>query len=184
MKTIFYRAMQMRMMTKMMISSITNFYNPPRHMHATNIKGFDEDPEFVHFLDYKGMDLHAIGNMYIRMKFRYKEISLHAIKEFHISNFVDFKVSKYDHYIFVAKCTHDSCNRRCRASSVKKKNLWKIKRLEGSHTCVATMLSQDHQNLDLAMICNSIMSLKIRLIHHSVCAHYAHQEHNKVHNHL
>ncbi|RDX70355.1 hypothetical protein CR513_50415, partial [Mucuna pruriens] len=57
----------------------------------------------------------------------------------HISNFMEFKVSKYDHYIFVAKCTHDACNWRCRTSLVKKTNLWKIKKLEFSHTCVATI---------------------------------------------
>ncbi|RDY04119.1 hypothetical protein CR513_12208, partial [Mucuna pruriens] len=124
-------------------SPTTNFCNSPSHMHAANVQAFVEDPEFAHILDYKGEDLHYTWTRYIGMQFHAKKVAFHAIKEFHISNFVDFK------------CTHDSCNWRCRASLVKKTNLWEIKRLEAPplvHRCnrekvLATTLKRQEEEM-------------------------------------
>ncbi|RYQ82225.1 hypothetical protein Ahy_B10g100818 [Arachis hypogaea] len=69
-----------------------------------------------------------------------------AIRSYTISRGVDYNVYEFEPLTFYAKCkTYGSgCNWLIRASLIRKKGCWEIRRYNGSHTCTMEMISQDH----------------------------------------
>ncbi|KAF1863066.1 hypothetical protein Lal_00018913 [Lupinus albus] len=99
--------------------------------------------------------------MFIGMQFESKEATINAIKQFHIKNSVDYTVveSMLDRY--VGQCKHFGvrCHWRIQASINAKHNLWEIRKISGTHTCVSTCISQDHTKLNSSFIASCIIPL-------------------------
>jgi len=84
------------------------------------------------------------------MCFSSKDSTVFAIKQFHIQQGYKFVVleAKTDQYIIIFIDYNNGCQWRLRASYSKIRDQWEIKRIEASHTCLSTIMSQDHVNLD------------------------------------
>ncbi|CAL0310918.1 unnamed protein product [Lupinus luteus] len=95
------------------------------------------------------------------MQFESKEATIDAIKQFHIHNSFDYVVKISRPHIFVAQCKHfgAGCEWRVRASFSVKRDVWEIKKIDGTHSCVFTIVSQDHSKINSSFISNCIINL-------------------------
>jgi len=94
------------------------------------------------------------------MSFPNKEATLVAIKQYHIVEDYKFIVveSKTDRY--VARCINynNGCQWRLRASFSKIRDIWEIKKIEAPYTCLSTIISYDHVNLDSNQIATIVVN--------------------------
>ncbi|XP_057434380.1 uncharacterized protein LOC130727291 [Lotus japonicus] len=62
---------------------------------------------------------------------------------------------------FVAKCKQfeSGCEWGIRASLSKIRNKWEIKKITGDHTCITSVISQDHEKLDSSVVVDCIVDL-------------------------
>ncbi|KAF1868712.1 hypothetical protein Lal_00036150 [Lupinus albus] len=95
------------------------------------------------------------------MQFESKDATINVIKQFHIKNFVDYIVveSRPDRYVGQCKYFGSGCQWRIRASLNGKRDLWEIRKINETHTCVSTSISQDHMKLNSSFIANCIIHL-------------------------
>ncbi|KAF1895733.1 hypothetical protein Lal_00037849 [Lupinus albus] len=101
------------------------------------------------------------NDLYVGMQFESKESTLDAIKQFHIRNSFDYIVVESMPYRYVGCCTHygAGCEWRIRASFNVKRGVWEIRKINGAHTCLSTVVSQNHTKLNSAFISNCIINL-------------------------
>ncbi|RYR39275.1 hypothetical protein Ahy_A09g044784 [Arachis hypogaea] len=112
-------------------------------------------PSFMRTLDLEAM--HALEfPEYANM-----ESLISAIKSYTISGGVDYTVYKFEPQTFYAKCKGygAGCDWLIRASLIRKKACWEIRRYNGKHTCTVGTISQDHGKLDLDTIADAIRPL-------------------------
>ncbi|KAF1880065.1 hypothetical protein Lal_00022194 [Lupinus albus] len=91
------------------------------------------------------------------------ESTLDAIKQFHICNSFDYIVveSRSDRYLHHCKHYGAGCEWRIRESFNVKYGVWKIKKINRTHTCLSTIVSQDHTKLNSSFISNCIINLAL-----------------------
>ncbi|KAF1897539.1 hypothetical protein Lal_00036981 [Lupinus albus] len=101
------------------------------------------------------------NELFIGMQFESNETTLNSIKQIHIRNYVDYIVveSRPDKYVGQYKYFGAGCQWRIRASLNEKRDLWDIRKINGTHTCVSTCISQDHTKLNSSFIGNCIIHL-------------------------
>ncbi|XP_015938236.1 uncharacterized protein LOC107463868 [Arachis duranensis] len=101
------------------------------------------------------------GEFRIGMKYSSRKLVVAAIRSFTISKGVDYEVYESEPQTFYAKCK--MYGRRCdwliRASLIRKKGCWEIRRYNGRHTCTIGTISQDHSKLDSDTIAEAIRLL-------------------------
>ncbi|RYR02197.1 hypothetical protein Ahy_B06g081016 isoform C [Arachis hypogaea] len=95
------------------------------------------------------------------MEFRSRESVISAIKSYTISRGVDYTVYESEPQTFYAKCKEygAGCDWLIRASLIRKKACWEIRRYNGKHTCTVVTISQDHAKLDSDTIADVIRPL-------------------------
>ncbi|RYQ83852.1 hypothetical protein Ahy_B10g102715 [Arachis hypogaea] len=96
------------------------------------------------------------GEFSVRMEFGSRESVISAIKSYTISRGVDYTT-------FYAKCKGygAGCDWLIRASLIRKKACWEIRRSNGKHTCTMGTISQDHAKLDSDTIADAIRPLVV-----------------------
>ncbi|XP_052117385.1 uncharacterized protein LOC127747476 [Arachis duranensis] len=97
----------------------------------------------------------------IGMEYSSRKSVVTAIRSFTISRGVDYDVYESEPQTFYAKCKMYGCG--CdwliRASLIRKKGYWEIRRYNGRHTCTIGTISQDHSKLDSDIIAEAIRPL-------------------------
>ncbi|RYR25146.1 hypothetical protein Ahy_B02g058793 [Arachis hypogaea] len=88
----------------------------------------------------------------------FSESVIFAIKSYIISRGVDYIVHESELQTFYAKCKGygAGCDWLIRASLIRKKGCWEIRRYNGKHTCTMGTISQDHAKLDSNTIADAI----------------------------
>ncbi|XP_015953011.1 uncharacterized protein LOC107477487 [Arachis duranensis] len=101
------------------------------------------------------------GEYSVGMEFGSRELVISAIKSYTISRRVDYTVYESEPQIFYAKCKGYGAGYDwlIRASLIRKKACWKIRRYNGKHTCTMGTISQDHAKLDSDTIAGAIRPL-------------------------
>nr|XP_004515453.1 uncharacterized protein LOC101505981 [Cicer arietinum] len=144
-------------------------FDPPSHLKSINLDTQQKSNEFDHLLinEVPTVD----GTLAVGMKFHNKDECVHAIKCYHLKQSSNFVVQKSDLERYAIYCSDPNCLFRCKASKRKKCELWFIGKLNVSHTCTNSALSQDHAKLNSNIICQSIMqvvkvdpSIKVKVI--------------------
>ncbi|XP_025621503.1 uncharacterized protein [Arachis hypogaea] len=101
------------------------------------------------------------GEFRIGMEYSSRKSVVAAIRSFTISKGVEYEVYESEPQTFYAKCK--MYGRRCdwliRASLIRKKGCWEIRRYNGRHTCTIGTISQDHSKLDSDTIAEAIRPL-------------------------
>ncbi|XP_012573947.1 uncharacterized protein [Cicer arietinum] len=100
-----------------------------------------------------------LDNLQVGMTFPTKAVAMQCVKEYHMHNSTSFVVAHSDRTRWIVHCKNKNCMWRCGILNGKKSNIWKITKIEGSHTCSSTMISQDHQQLSSTVICESILQM-------------------------
>ncbi|XP_057720191.1 uncharacterized protein LOC130934661 [Arachis stenosperma] len=101
------------------------------------------------------------GEFSVRMEFGSRELVISAIKSYTISRGVDYTVYELELQTFYAKYKGygAGCDWLIRASLIRKKACWEIRRYNGKHTCTIDTISQDHAKLDSDIIAEAIKPL-------------------------
>ncbi|XP_025674583.1 uncharacterized protein [Arachis hypogaea] len=101
------------------------------------------------------------GEFSVGMKFGSRESVISAIKNYTMSRGVDYIVYESEPQTFYAKCKGYGalCDWLIRASLIRKKACWEIRRYNGKYTCTVGMISQDHAKLDSDTIADAIRPL-------------------------
>ncbi|RYR77418.1 hypothetical protein Ahy_A01g001871 [Arachis hypogaea] len=101
------------------------------------------------------------GEFRIGMEYSSRKSVVTAIKSYTIARGIDYDVYESEPQTFYAKCK--MCERRCdwliRASLIRKKGCWEIRRYNGRHTCTMGVISQDHSKLDSDTVAEAIRPL-------------------------
>ncbi|KAF1896430.1 hypothetical protein Lal_00034128 [Lupinus albus] len=123
---------------------------------------------FTHINSEVGRDYRTGSNtlrndndLFVWMQFESKESTLDVIKQFYIRNSFDYIVVESRPYRYIGRCTHygAGCEWRIRASFNVKRGVWEIRKINGTHICLSTVVSQDHTKLNSAFISNCIINL-------------------------
>ncbi|XP_016206188.1 uncharacterized protein LOC107646519 [Arachis ipaensis] len=101
------------------------------------------------------------GEFSVGMRFGSRDSVISAIKSYTISRGVDYIVYKSEPQTFYAKCMGYGAgwDWLIRASLIRKKACWEIRRYNGKHTCTMGTISQDHAKLDSNTIADAIKPL-------------------------
>ncbi|RYR08527.1 hypothetical protein Ahy_B05g076260 [Arachis hypogaea] len=119
-------------------------------------------PEFSEYADIGEGNAAAEDDEFsVGMEFGLRELVISAIKSYTISRGVDYTVYESEPQTFYAKCKGygTGCDWLIRASLIRKKACWEIRRYNGKHTCTMGTISQDHAKLDSDTITDAIRSL-------------------------
>ncbi|XP_025697392.1 uncharacterized protein [Arachis hypogaea] len=131
-------------------------------------------PPFMRELDLEAMHAHEFpkytnigvvdgedGEFWIGMEYSSRKSVVAAIRSFTIGKGVDYEVYESEPQTFYAKCKMygRGCDWLIRASLIRKKGCWEIRRYNGSHTCTIGTISQDHSKLDSDTVANAIRPL-------------------------
>nr|KYP32324.1 hypothetical protein KK1_047026 [Cajanus cajan] len=129
-------------------------YNPPPHFLEFPNE-IQQDSEYSHLLE-RDMVVYPPGTLFVGQRFQTKEQMQDAINRFHIVNHCSYKVKNSSSTRLVMECVHHDCAWRCRGILRTREQHWEIMILEGPHTCVSPLISQDHNKLGSQMIAQSI----------------------------
>ncbi|XP_058766187.1 uncharacterized protein LOC131639741 [Vicia villosa] len=148
---------------------------PPAHMRNLNFDGDDKPSTDIFYDPYTQTD----QRLKVGDRFRSKEACIMAIKRFHMTNNVDFRVDRANVERYKIYCRNTDCGFRLHASYRKRSDSWVIGYISQDHTCVNTNVSQDHRKLSYDIICQEILplvekdsSLKVKTIISHIVATY------------
>ncbi|XP_058722984.1 uncharacterized protein LOC131594799 [Vicia villosa] len=129
-------------------------YSPSAHFTTLNLG--EDEPSFDMFYNpYMRSDKELKeGNT-----FRSKEDCMLAIKNWHLTNCVDFKAGRSNPERVTILCRNPESGYMLKASFRKKFNAWVIRSISQAHTCVNTNMAQDHRKLSHDMICHTTIPL-------------------------
>nr|KYP62085.1 hypothetical protein KK1_016608 [Cajanus cajan] len=105
------------------------------------------------------MVVYPPGTLFVGQRFQTKEQVQDAINRFHIVNHCTYKVKHSNTTRLLVECVHNDCAWRCLAILRTREQHWKIMILEGPHTCVSSLISQDHNKLGSQMISQTICEI-------------------------
>ncbi|XP_015952508.1 uncharacterized protein LOC107477056 [Arachis duranensis] len=116
-----------------------------------------EFPEYTNIGVADGED----GEFRIGMEYSSRKSVVAAIRSFTIAKGVEYEVYESEPQTFYAKCKMygRGCDWLIRASLIRKKGCWEIRRYNGSHTCTIGTISQDHSKLDSDTVADTIRPL-------------------------
>ncbi|XP_016162717.1 uncharacterized protein LOC107605365 [Arachis ipaensis] len=117
-------------------------------------------PEFPEYANIGVADPED-GEFRIGMEYSSRKSVVAAIRNFTISKGVDYEVYESEPQTFYAKCKMygRGCDWLIRASLIRKKGCWEIRRYNGRHTCTIRTISQDHSKLDSDTVAEAIRPL-------------------------
>ncbi|XP_015933132.1 uncharacterized protein LOC107459414 [Arachis duranensis] len=95
---------------------------------------------------------------WIGMEYSSRKSVVASIRSFTIAKGVDYEVYESEPQTFYAKCKMygRGCDWLIRASLIRKKGCWEIRRYNGRHTCTIETISQDHFKLDSDTVAEAI----------------------------
>ncbi|RYR78951.1 hypothetical protein Ahy_A01g003812 [Arachis hypogaea] len=117
-------------------------------------------PEFPEYAN-RGIADPEDGEFRIGMEYSSRKSVVAAIRSFTISRGVDYDVFESEPQTFYAKCKMygRGCDWLIRASLIRRKGCWEIRRYNGRHTCTIGTISQDHSKLDSDTVAEAIRPL-------------------------
>ncbi|RYR32735.1 hypothetical protein Ahy_A10g047264 [Arachis hypogaea] len=142
-------------------------FGVPSFMRTLDLEAMHA-PEFSEYCEYRGSFVIGGGNVAVKdgrfsvgMEFGSTKSVISAIKSYTISRGIDYTMYESEPQTFYTKCK--SYGARCdwliRASLIRKKGCWEIRRYNDKHTCTMGAISQDHVKLDSDTIANAIRPL-------------------------
>ncbi|RYR09818.1 hypothetical protein Ahy_B05g078241 [Arachis hypogaea] len=136
-------------------------FGVPSFMRTLDLEAMHA-PEFPEYANMgEGNAAAEDGEFSVGMEFGSRESVISAIKSYTISRGVDYTVYESEPQTFYAKCKGygAGCDWLIRASLIRKKACWEIRRYNGKHTCTMGTISQDHAKLDSDTIADAIRPL-------------------------
>nr|XP_025625156.1 uncharacterized protein LOC112717296 [Arachis hypogaea] len=128
--------------------SISQPMNVPPFMRELDLDAMHA-PEFPEYSNIGVADPED-GEFRIGVEYSSRKSVVAAIRSYTIARGVDYDVYESEPQTFYAKCKMygRGCDWLIRASLIRKKGYWEIRRYNGRHTCTMGVISQDHSKLD------------------------------------
>ncbi|RYR67441.1 hypothetical protein Ahy_A03g013802 [Arachis hypogaea] len=136
-------------------------FGVPSFMQTLDLEAMHA-PEFSEYVNIGEGDVAVEdGKFSVGIEFGSRDSVIFAIKSYIISRGVDYTVYESEPQTFYAKCKGYGvgCDWLIRASLIRKKGCWEIKRYNGKYMCTMGTISQDHAMLDSDIIANAIRPL-------------------------
>ncbi|RYR33306.1 hypothetical protein Ahy_A10g047875 [Arachis hypogaea] len=139
--------------------NIVSPMNVPPFMRELDLDAMHA-PEFPKYANIGVADPED-GKFRIGMEYSSRKSVVAAIRRYTIVRGVDYDVYESEPQTFYAKCKMygRGCDWLIRASLIRKKDCWEIRRYNGRHTCTMGTISQDNSKLDSDTVADSIMPL-------------------------
>ncbi|XP_057745636.1 uncharacterized protein LOC130963549 [Arachis stenosperma] len=139
--------------------STSQLMNVPRFMREVDLDAMHA-PEFPEYSNI-GVANPEDGEFRIGMEYSSRKTVVAAIRSYTIARGVDYDVYESEPHTFYAKCKMYArgCDWLIRASLIRKKGCWEIRRYNGRHTCSMGVISQDHSKLDSDTVAEAIRPL-------------------------
>ncbi|XP_020989529.1 uncharacterized protein LOC110276761 [Arachis duranensis] len=117
-------------------------------------------PEFPKYANI-GVANHEIGEFWIGMEYSSRKSVVAVIRSYTKSRGVDYGVHESEPQTFYEKCKmyRRGCDWLIRASLIRKKGCWEIRRYNDRHTCTIGTILQDHSKLDSDTVAEAIRPL-------------------------
>ncbi|XP_015954396.1 uncharacterized protein LOC107478781 [Arachis duranensis] len=146
-----------------MIHDVQGFGEPDQIENAMQDDDSDQEPvDIIGDSDDEQVPIliHSTG-LQIGQSFQNKDKAVLSVKDYSIRRGVEYRVLESDHLKYHGKCKEfgKSCSWLIRILLRARKGTWEVRRYNGPHTCLATSISSDHQQLDYHVICVRIYSL-------------------------
>ncbi|XP_016199139.1 uncharacterized protein LOC107640097 [Arachis ipaensis] len=163
-------------------SSGTQQYPP--HFSSLDLEAMRQDEYPEQLAGFGARDMEGSAGMtefQVGQQFQDKDEALLSVKTYSIRRGVQYKVVESDYRRYVGKCSEfgNGCTWLIRLSLRQRKGIWKVKRYNGPHTCLATSISSDHRSLDYHVIATFIMpmvradaSVNIKVLLNATAAHF------------
>ncbi|RYR18609.1 hypothetical protein Ahy_B03g063232 [Arachis hypogaea] len=139
--------------------SISQPMNVPPFMRELDLDAMHA-PEFPEYSNI-GVPDPEDGEFRIGVEYSSRKSVVAAIRSYTIARGVDYEVYESEPQTFYAKCKMygRGCDWLIRASLIRKKGCWEIRRYNGRHTCTTGVISQDHSKLDSDTVAEAIRPL-------------------------
>ncbi|QHO56105.1 uncharacterized protein [Arachis hypogaea] len=139
--------------------SISQPMNVPPFMRELDLDAMHA-PEFPEYSNI-GVPDPEDGEFRIGVEYSSRKSVVAAIRSYTIARGVDYEVYESEPQTFYAKCKMygRGCDWLIRASVIRKKGCWEIRRYNGRHTCTTGVISQDHSKLDSDTVAEAIRPL-------------------------
>ncbi|XP_016199368.1 uncharacterized protein LOC107640357 [Arachis ipaensis] len=139
--------------------SISQPMNVPPFMRELDLDAMHA-PEFPEYSNISVADPKD-GEFRIGMEYSSRKSVVASIKSYTIARGVDYGVYESKPQTFYAKCKMygRGCDWLIRASLIRKKGCWEIRRYNGRHMCTMGVISQDHSKLDSDTVAEAIRPL-------------------------
>ncbi|RYR42904.1 hypothetical protein Ahy_A08g039336 [Arachis hypogaea] len=139
--------------------SISQPMNVPPFMRELDLDAMHA-PEFPEYSNIGVADPED-GEFQIGVEYSSRKSVVAAIRSYTIARGVDYDVYESEPQTFYAKCKMygRGCDWLIRASLIRKKGCWEIRRYNGRHTCTTGVISQDHSKLDSDTVAEAIRPL-------------------------
>ncbi|XP_015939277.1 uncharacterized protein LOC107464828 [Arachis duranensis] len=136
--------------------SISQPMNVPPFMRELDLDVMHA-PEFPEYSNIDVADPED-GEFQIGVEYSSRKSVVAAIRSYTIARGVDYDVYESEPQTFYAKCKMygRGCDWLIRASLIRKKGCWEIRRYNGRHTCTTGVISQDHSKLDSDTVAEAI----------------------------
>ncbi|RYR75786.1 hypothetical protein Ahy_A01g000369 [Arachis hypogaea] len=97
----------------------------------------------------------------VGQQFKNKEEVLLTVKQYSIKRVAEYKIVKSDQLRYNAQCIQFrlGCNWCILISYRRKQEKWEVRRYTGFHTCMQTLMGQDHGRLDSKVIAQHIFTM-------------------------
>ncbi|XP_015958554.1 uncharacterized protein LOC107482531 [Arachis duranensis] len=132
------------------------------HLSALNLEaiGIHQNVEAT-FVGQGMHDANPLTKFQIGQSFQSKEEVVLSIKEYSILRGVEYRVMESDNLKYQGRCKEfgNGYTWLIRIVMQKRKSTWEIKRYNGPHTCMATLISSDNKQLDYHVICARMFPL-------------------------
>jgi len=93
------------------------------------------------------------------MRFQTKEQLLDALNRYHITNHCTYKTTHSNTTRLRVQCVQHVCPWKCQAILCTRNQVWKIRKVEGVHTCAIQLITQDHKHLGSRIISQHVRQM-------------------------
>ncbi|XP_016172548.1 uncharacterized protein LOC107614937 [Arachis ipaensis] len=134
----------------------------PPHLSCLNLEAIGQQQNADATFDGQGMhDGRNMSEFQIGQSFQSKEEAVLSVKDYSTRRGVEYKVMESDNLKYQRRCKEfgNGCTWLIRIVMRKRKSTWEVRRYNGPHTCMATLISSDHKQLDYHVICARIYPL-------------------------
>ncbi|XP_016191920.1 uncharacterized protein LOC107632778 [Arachis ipaensis] len=160
--------------------AISRSYDRPDHFTRLNLDAITFDWSFTQ----GGSEEDPSNEFEVGQQFKNKEEVMLAVKQYSIRRAAEYKIVESDQLRYNAQCIQfgPDCNWSILISYRRKQEKWEVRKYTSPHTCMQTLMGQDHRRLNSKVIAQHIFmmvkadpTISIRVLQGGVENHFGYK---------